>query len=48
VKKFNTGGMDELLSRGYAPGRIPYLTVEEEAEVRHMITFSTPTEEGYG
>jgi len=48
VKKFNTGGMDELLSRGYAPGRIPYLTAEEEAEVRRIVTSSTPAEEGYG
>ncbi|MEH7463646.1 winged helix-turn-helix domain-containing protein [Bacillus thuringiensis] len=48
VKKFNAGGMDELLNRGYAPGRIPYLTAEEEGEVRRMMTFSTPAEEGYG
>jgi transposase len=48
VKKFNTGGMEELLRRGYAPGRLPYLSPEEEQEVRHMLECSTPTEEGYG
>ncbi|WP_218971216.1 helix-turn-helix domain-containing protein [Peribacillus loiseleuriae] len=34
VKKFNTGGMEGLLHREYAPGRRTYLSPEEEQEVR--------------
>lgn len=48
VKKFNTGGMDALLHRDYAPGLSPYLQKEEEQEVCRMLTSSTPAEEGYG
>ncbi len=48
VQKFNRGGMDELLHRGYAPGRKPYLSLEEEEELKRMIETSTPAEEGYG
>ncbi|MFJ5621681.1 helix-turn-helix domain-containing protein [Peribacillus loiseleuriae] len=32
VKKFNTGGMEGLLHREYAPGRRAYLSPEEEQE----------------
>lgn len=47
VKKFNEGGVEGLLHREYAPGRRAYLSPKEEQEVRQMIEFSTPTEEGY-
>ena len=48
VKKFNEGGMDGLLHRKHPPGRRTYLSPEEEQEVRRMLEFSTPAEEGYG
>ena len=48
VKKFNEGGLEGLLHRKYAPRRRAYLSPEEEQEVRQMIEFSTPAEEGYG
>lgn len=34
VQKFNQGGMDALLERRYAPGRKPYLSPEEERELK--------------
>ncbi|WP_233414543.1 helix-turn-helix domain-containing protein, partial [Thermaerobacillus caldiproteolyticus] len=34
VQKFNQGGMDALLERHYAPGRKPYLSPDEERELR--------------
>lgn len=48
VKKFNAGGLEALISRGYAPGRIPYLTDKEEQEVCWMMVSSTPNKEGDG
>lgn len=34
VQKFTQGGMDALLERRYAPGRKPYLSPEEERELK--------------
>ncbi|RAK14100.1 transposase [Anoxybacillus vitaminiphilus] len=48
VQKFNQGVMDALLERHYAPGRKPYLSLEEECEWRKMLKESTPANEGYG
>ncbi|MFJ5623131.1 winged helix-turn-helix domain-containing protein [Peribacillus loiseleuriae] len=48
VKKFNTSGMEGLLHRKYAPGRRAYLSPEAEQEIRRILEFSTPAEEGYG
>ena len=48
VQKFNQGGMDALLERRYAPGRKPYLSPEEERELKKMLEESTPADEGYG
>nr|WP_027410583.1 IS630 family transposase [Anoxybacillus tepidamans] len=48
VQKFNQGGMDTLLERRYAPGRKPYLSPEEERELKKMLEESTPADEGYG
>ena len=48
VKKFNQGGMNALLHREYSSGKPPFLSPEEEQEVRRMIEHSTPAEEGYG
>jgi transposase len=48
VKKFNEGGMDALLERPYAPGKKPYLSEEEEVQLKNMILESTPAQEGVG
>jgi transposase len=48
VNHFNQGGMDQLLERKSAPGRSPYLSETEEAEVKRWLTESTPAEEGFG
>ncbi|MFX3625122.1 MAG: transposase [Ectobacillus sp.] len=48
VHSFNEGGMDSLLACGKAPGRLPYLSEQEEGEVRRVLTESTPAEEGMG
>jgi transposase len=48
VQKFNHGGMNALLHRDYSPGKPPFLSSEEEQELRRMLEHSTPAEEGYG
>ena len=48
VKKFNQGGMEALIHRDYSPGKPPFLLPEEKQEVKRMIEYSTPAEEGYG
>ncbi|MGE6620014.1 helix-turn-helix domain-containing protein [Bacillus mycoides] len=48
VHIFNSDGIDGLLERRYPPGRAQYLSSVEEEEVRHMLTSSTPAEEGIG
>lgn len=48
VKRFNQGGMDDLLERKSAPGRSPYLSELEEIEVKRWLTESTPADEGIG
>ena len=48
VHIFNSDGIDGLLERRYPPGRAQYLSSVEEEEVRHMLTSSTPAQEGIG
>jgi transposase len=48
VNHFNCGGMDQLLERKSAPGRSPYLSETEEAEVKRWLIESTPAKEGLG
>ncbi|ARX70233.1 winged helix-turn-helix domain-containing protein [Bacillus thuringiensis] len=45
---FNSDGIDGLLERRYPLGRAQYLSSVEEEEVHHMLTSSTPAEEGIG
>nr|WP_117017558.1 winged helix-turn-helix domain-containing protein [Aeribacillus pallidus] len=40
--------MDALFERHYAPGRKPYVSPDEERELRKILEESTPTDEGYG
>lgn len=48
VNRFNQGGMEQLLERKSPPGRSPYLSETEEAEVKRWLTESTPNKEGFG
>ena len=48
VQKFNEGGMETLLHREYAPGNSPFLSFEQETEVKQMLEHSTPSDEGFG
>ena len=48
VKKFNHDGMEAFIHRDYSPGKPPFLSPEEEQEVRRMLEYSTSAEEGYG
>ncbi|MEK4503542.1 helix-turn-helix domain-containing protein [Bacillus sp. FSL R12-0069] len=48
VHIFNSDGIDGLLERRYPPGRAQYLSSVEKDKVRHMLTSSTPAEEGIG
>jgi transposase len=48
VNHFNQGGIDKLLERKSAPGRSPYLSEAEEAEVKRWLIESTPAKEGFG
>lgn len=44
VKKFIHGGIETFK---YSPGKPPFLSLEMEQEVRRMLEYSTPEEEGY-
>ena len=46
VKKYNEGGLDELLTIGKAPGRIPKITPDIQEELKEVI-LKTPSEIGY-
>lgn len=48
VKNFTIGGMEALLKQTPPPGKRPYLTEEEQQELKRMIVESTPAEEGFG
>ncbi|EJP81745.1 helix-turn-helix domain-containing protein [Bacillus cereus] len=48
VQIFNSDGIEGLLERRYPPGRTPYLSLDEEAEIRNMLIESTPNQEGIG
>jgi transposase len=48
VQKFNEGGMGTLLERRYASGKKPYLSEEEEVQLKNTILESTPAQEGFG
>ncbi|WP_053912202.1 helix-turn-helix domain-containing protein [Aneurinibacillus migulanus] len=48
VKNFTTSGMEALLKQTPPPGKRPYLTEEEQQELKRMIVESTPTKEGFG
>ncbi|MDQ0221234.1 helix-turn-helix domain-containing protein [Peribacillus cavernae] len=45
-KKFHQGGMKALLHRDYSSGKPPFLSPEEEQEVKRMIEHSTPVKKG--
>jgi transposase len=46
AKMFNRGGVAELLHRDFPPGKQPYLSLEEQAELKRVILESTPEQEG--
>ncbi|MFT9848084.1 helix-turn-helix domain-containing protein [Aneurinibacillus sp. REN35] len=46
VNMFNRSGLVELLHRDFPPGNKPYLSEEEQAELRRVLLESTPKEEG--
>ncbi|GEN36880.1 winged helix-turn-helix domain-containing protein [Aneurinibacillus danicus] len=48
VKKFNEGGLPELLARNVPPGKEPYLSAEQQAELKRIILETTPEEQGIG
>ncbi|MGE6964244.1 helix-turn-helix domain-containing protein [Bacillus thuringiensis] len=48
AQKFNFDEIESLLGRRYPPGRIPYLSSNEETEIRNILIGSTPNQEGIG
>lgn len=46
VKMFNRGGLPELLHRDFPPGNQPYLSEEEQSEIKRIMLESTPEKEG--
>jgi transposase len=46
AKMFNRGGITELLQRDFPPGKQPYLSLEEQTELKRAILESTPEQEG--
>jgi transposase len=48
VQKFNEGGIDALLEQRYAPGKKPYLSEEEEVQLKNIILEFTSVQEGFG
>ncbi|MGH0945617.1 helix-turn-helix domain-containing protein [Bacillus mycoides] len=48
VQTFNSDRIEGLLERRYPPGRTPYLSPSEEAEIRNILIESTPNQEGIG
>ncbi|WP_420864991.1 winged helix-turn-helix domain-containing protein [Anoxybacillus ayderensis] len=47
VVRFNEGGLDHLLDRRLPPGRVPFLT-EEQQEMRQLVLTTTPVDVGWG
>ncbi len=45
AKMFNRSGLTELLKRDFPPGKQPYLSVEEQIELKRVILESTPEQE---
>ncbi|MED0687845.1 helix-turn-helix domain-containing protein [Anoxybacillus ayderensis] len=41
VERFNEGGLDHLLDRRLPPGRVPFLTEEQQQELRQLV-LTTP------
>ncbi|MCZ0757153.1 helix-turn-helix domain-containing protein [Anoxybacillus sp. J5B_2022] len=48
VARFNEGGLDCLLDRRLPPGRVPFLTKEQQQEIRQLVLTTTPVEVGFG
>jgi transposase len=46
VKMFIRSGLTELLHRDFPPGNKPYLSEEEQAELKRILLESTPKKEG--
>lgn len=47
IKKYETGGINELLERKYSPGKPRLLTPEQEEKLVEVITTYTPDEVGF-
>ncbi|MED5014661.1 helix-turn-helix domain-containing protein, partial [Geobacillus stearothermophilus] len=47
VSLFNEGGLELLLHRDFAPGREPFLTEEQQEEIKHLVLTTTPAELGW-
>lgn len=41
---FNEGGLELLLNRDFVPGREPFLTKEQQEEIKHLVLTTTPAE----
>ena len=48
VKNFEEGGIQKLLQRKIPPGKVPYLSKEEQNELKQTILIKTPHELGMG
>ncbi|WP_412729648.1 hypothetical protein [Geobacillus thermodenitrificans] len=47
VSLFNEGGIDLLLDRKHLPSREPFLTAEQQQELKQIILIHTPAELGW-
>ncbi|KJE27320.1 helix-turn-helix domain protein [Geobacillus kaustophilus] len=47
VPLFNEGGLELLLHRDFAPGREPFLTEEQQEEIKQLVLTATPAELGW-
>jgi transposase len=47
VNLFNEGGLDLLLDRKSPPGRKPFLTEEQQEEIKRLVLTTTPAELGW-
>ncbi|WP_436197916.1 hypothetical protein [Geobacillus thermocatenulatus] len=48
VSLFNEGGLELLLHRDFAPGREPFLTEEQQEEIKQLVLTTTPVGTGLG
>ncbi|WP_318258053.1 hypothetical protein [Geobacillus thermoleovorans] len=46
VSLFNEGGLELLLHRDFPPGCHPFLTAEQQEEVKQLVLTTTPAELG--